>query len=116
VEKHKSFLLYPPEARELLIMQTWGLEEKNGQAITGREEIYQRVNRFVEHCRKLGIPNPYSWPDIYKADERWKRLHANAVPPLVDFRDRQGYIDECKHVKKLIAAQSTALDIGDFDF
>ena len=65
LEESKSKLLYPENAREFLILQTWVLE--NG---VPREEIYDRLNRFVSHCSRLGIPNPYSWPDIHKADER----------------------------------------------
>jgi len=111
MEESKSKLLYPERARELLILQTWILE--NG---VGREEIYDRLNRFVSHCRRLGIPNPYSWPDIHKADERWKKLHANAVPPLVAFKEADIYIDECRKVEQLQMASRAAEETGDFDF
>ncbi|MCU0287975.1 MAG: radical SAM protein [Acidobacteria bacterium] len=75
----KSVLLYPAEAKELLIVQTWIVNCE-----PPREEIYRRLNRFIMHCKKLGIPNPYSAMDIYQADLRWKELHPNAVPTLVD--------------------------------
>ena len=72
-------LLYPEEATDLLITQTWTLETK-----PERSEIYDRLCRFADHCRVLGIPNPYSLRDIYLADERWKHLQKNAVPALVE--------------------------------
>jgi len=111
LEESKSKLLYPENARELLILQTWVLE--NG---VDREEIYDRLNRFVSHCSRIGIPNPYSWPDIHKADKRWQKLHANAVPPLVFFKDAGSYIDECRKVEQLQQAQRIVKDEGDFIF
>lgn len=111
-EKNKSVPLYPGSAQELLILQTWVLEDP----FTTREALYRRLNRFVEHCNSLGIPNPYSWPDIHKADERWKKLHSNAVPPLVTFRDANVYIDECKKVERVLNAKKVLKEDGDFDF
>ncbi len=109
--KNKSRLLYPENAREMLILQTWVLENE-----LPREELYNRLNRFVDHCSKLGIPNPYSWPEIHKADKRWQKLHANAVPPLVSFRDAGAYIDECRKVETLQIVRQTLKEDGDFDF
>lgn len=100
--KKESMLLYPEEAREMLIMQTWILNAR-----PSREETYQRIARFVEHCIGLGIANPYSLYDISKADERWKKLHKNAVPSLIEFNDRGAYIAECKHVKKYRFAEKS---------
>jgi len=104
-------LLYPGYARDMLITQTWVLENN-----PTREERFRRMFRLTEHCKKLGIPNPYSTEDIYKADERWKNLHENAVPALVEFQDRGVYLDENKHVKVLIPAQESLRDEGDFLF
>jgi radical SAM superfamily enzyme YgiQ (UPF0313 family) len=112
LEAHKPVPLYPGKTQELLILQTWILEK----AGTSREELYSRLNRFVEHCNRLGIPNPYSWPDIYEADERWRKLHPNAVPPLVTFRDADVYIDECKRVERVLMARNIPQEEGDFDF
>jgi radical SAM superfamily enzyme YgiQ (UPF0313 family) len=100
--KEKSRYLYPVSAGDMLVAQTWTLELE-----PLREEIYKRISRFMAHCRALGIPNPYSLRDIYEADERWRRLQRNAVPPVMDFK--KGYIDECKKVQKLIIAP-TAMD------
>lgn len=107
-----SVQLYPEIFGDLLMIRTWVMDEKS----LPREVLYNRVNRFVEHCRKLGIPNPYSWSEIYEADKRWKSLHINAVPMLVEFRDRVVTIDECRHVQKRVAAKVAPKDAGDFDF
>jgi len=109
-EKNKIRLLYPEEAKDMLLTQTWHLDCE-----PSREVIYQRVNRFVRHCSRLGIPNPYSMYDIYRADERWKKLHQNAVPGLVDFEDKTTAINENKHIKSLISIQDSVSDSGDFD-
>ncbi len=104
-------LLYPTYARDMLIAQTWILESD-----PTREERFRRMFRLTEHCKKLGIPNPYSTEDIYQADERWKNLHENAVPGLIEFQDNRTLIDENKYVKKLVMAQVTRQDHGDFMF
>ena len=104
-------LLYPAYARDMLIAQTWILESD-----PTREERFGRMFRLTEHGKKLGIPNPYSTEDIYTADERWKNLHENAVPSVIKFQDRGVYIDENKHVKKLIPAQEFLQDDRDFVF
>jgi radical SAM superfamily enzyme YgiQ (UPF0313 family) len=106
----KSTLLYPEGARDMLITQTWFLDCE-----PSREETIRRLNRFVLHCRKLGIPNPYSLYDIHQADLRWKRLHKNAVPALVDFEDSGGQIRENKGLKPLLRVKEVQEE-GDFDF
>lgn len=74
--------LYPEAASGMLMYRTWTLDGR-----PGRQETFQRVNRFVRHCRKLGIPNPYSLEEIHRADERWARLHKHAVPSLARLED-----------------------------
>jgi radical SAM superfamily enzyme YgiQ (UPF0313 family) len=108
---NQRMLLYPEYARELLISQTWILD-----CDPSREKRFMRMFRLEEHCKKLGIPNPYSTEEIYRADERWKNLHLNAVPSLAEFEDKHVYINENKYVKKLILAQETQQDEGDFIF
>jgi hypothetical protein len=103
--------LYPEYARNFLISQTWILN-----CPPSREERFKRMFRLVEHCKKLGIPNPYSSEEIYEADERWKSLHPNAVPGLIEFENNAVYIDENKYVKKLALAQDTQRDDRDFIF
>jgi radical SAM superfamily enzyme YgiQ (UPF0313 family) len=107
----KRMLLYPEYAKDLLISQTWVLD-----CDPSREERFRRMFRLEEHCKKLGIPNPYSTEEIYKADERWKNLHENAVPGLIEFQDKGVYIDENKFIKKLIMAQNVQESEGDFLF
>jgi len=100
--KNKCIPLYPENARDMLIVQSWIMDCE-----PSREETYRRISRFVEHCNRLGIANPYSLYDISQADERWKNLHKNAVPPLVEFKNRDSYINENKYVKKMHQAKST---------
>jgi radical SAM superfamily enzyme YgiQ (UPF0313 family) len=110
--KYRHVPLYPESADELLMIRTWMIED--GQL--PRREIYRRVNRFTAHCGQLGIPNPYSWGGIYQADKRWKTLHANAAPMLVEFRDADVPIDECRSVRKPAAAQRVLRHSNDFHF
>lgn len=97
----KKRLLYPESARHMLMIQTWIVDME-----PSREEMYDRVFRFVNHCKKLGIPNPYSLAEIYKADERWKKLHRNAVPSLIELMKTDNPTDEVKNVKKFRIAQN----------
>jgi radical SAM superfamily enzyme YgiQ (UPF0313 family) len=107
----KSRLLYPEDAADMLVAQTWIVDEE-----PRREEMYRRVNRFVAHCKRLGIPNPYSMMDFYNADERWHRLHKNAVPSIVQFENKERVIDENKHAKKLVTAETKLNTEMDFRF
>ncbi len=109
--KSGSKLLYPDWAGELLIIQQWVVDEP-----PDREERYRRVNRFAKHCKKLGIPNPYSTHDIHLADQRWKKLHKNAVPALEEFKERDVYIDENKRVKELNPVRQIQQHDGDWGF
>ncbi len=106
----KSRLLYPPQAREMLVVQTWILDME-----PSREEAYRRLNRFAAHCRELGIPNPYSLVEFYRADERWKNLHRNAVPSLLEFANNAVYIDEKEKINKAVNAQRKLKDQPTFD-
>jgi radical SAM superfamily enzyme YgiQ (UPF0313 family) len=107
----KSRLLYPGEADDMLLIPTWILDCQ-----PSREETYQRMWRFVRHCSRLGIPNPYFFNEIYQADERWKGLHPNAVPPLAAFKNKGSYINDKKQIKAITFAHQPALDDGDFGF
>jgi radical SAM superfamily enzyme YgiQ (UPF0313 family) len=107
----KRMLLYPGDMSKMMMTPTWTLDIE-----PKREEVYQRMNRFVQHCDKLGIPNPYSIHEIYKADERWKKLHKNAVPSFADLKDVKVYIDESNKLKEFIFAQTAKQDKGDFAF
>jgi radical SAM superfamily enzyme YgiQ (UPF0313 family) len=109
--KDKRVLLYPAEAKETLILQSWKVNDS-----PTREETYKRVNRFTQRCRELGIPNPYSIHEIYQADKRWEKLHQNAVPCLADFNSRETYIDECKKIKQVSLLKPTLKDDGNFGF
>jgi radical SAM superfamily enzyme YgiQ (UPF0313 family) len=106
-DKDKSIPLYTEEVRDIIILQSWVLD-----CPPTRQERYTRVNRFLEHCNRLGIPNPYTLDQIYHADERWRKLHKNAVPPIISFQSKKNdlesdYIDECRHIKNLVAVKNT---------
>jgi hypothetical protein len=110
----KRVFLYPPEAKDMLIIQSWRVNDE-----PTREETYRRINRFVQHCKFLGIPNPYSMKEIYQADVRWQKLHKNAVPSLVEFEETKSkgtYIDECKQVKQITLLKPGLRDDGLFGF
>jgi hypothetical protein len=113
-QTRKCIPLYPGKDEEMLILQTWYLDGE-----PSREETFSRVNRFMTHCRKLKIPNPYFLHDIYEADKRWTKLHHNAVPPLVDFlssRKNGSFINENKQMKDQLSAKNVLDDDGDFGF
>lgn len=110
-DKAVPLYTHPETAKEMLIAQTWTLD-----TLPTRKETHTRVSRFVQHCKKLGIPNPYSMQEIYQADERWKRMHENAVPPLVAFNNKGNNIDDGKNIRKMVLAQEVKPDEGDFDF
>jgi radical SAM superfamily enzyme YgiQ (UPF0313 family) len=107
----KRMLLYPPKARDMLDSQTWILDCQ-----PSRQETYNRMIRFVEHCDKLGIPNPYSLDEIYKADERWKKLHKNAVPSVMEIINQGVDPGEREKVKKFLPLQTKQDEEDDFDF
>jgi radical SAM superfamily enzyme YgiQ (UPF0313 family) len=107
----KSRPLYPEAFRHLFMVQTYILDLE-----PGREEIYRRLWRFVEHCQRLGIPNPYSLKDVHQADERWKKLHPNAVPTLVELKDDGLDRSENREIKELLDAGAIPEDEGDFGF
>jgi radical SAM superfamily enzyme YgiQ (UPF0313 family) len=111
----RSTPIYPENAVDRLILQEWYLE---GEPL--RKEVFQRLNRFVEHCRKLDIPNPYTLQEIYRADNRWKRLHKNAVPPLMAFMEARGNktepIDDRQTVQKKVWGQNVHMDDGNWGF
>jgi hypothetical protein len=95
----------------MLIYQTWFVDEK-----PQREEMYNRIFRFVAHCKKMGINTPWSLNDVNKQDQRWKRLHKNAVPSILELINKDVYVEECKRVSKLYFAQDVQQDDGEFDF
>lgn len=108
---NKNKLLYPEDARDMLLLQTWILDCE-----PSREETYRRVNRFMEHCNKLRIPNPYTLQETNKADERWKKLHKRAVPSLIEIKSGRVPIDESRKIKNLSFAAFKPRDDGDWRF
>lgn len=87
-------LLFPAKYRDMLITQTWYLNDN-----PTRKEMFERVNRFEEKRRQLGIPNPYTLKEIYQADMRWKQLHKNAAPAMVDLQNETIHIEKTQILK-----------------
>ncbi len=108
--ENKRILLYPRWAKDMLITQTWIVNEK-----PSREEMYNRISRFVRHCRQLGISVPWSFQDVIRSDERWVKLHKNAVPRLIDLKKRNQCLNETRHVKEILTANYIE-DKEGFDF
>jgi hypothetical protein len=108
---HARRLLYPEEFDDMVIFKTWTLDLE-----PKREEVFRRLSRFMRHCKKLGIPNPYSYDEHIKAEERWQGLHKNAVPSFLDLIGGEVYIDENKRVKVPVTAKNTRQGSGDFVF
>jgi len=109
IKNHQPVLFYPAWTREMLMSQTWRLDCEPSW-----EETLSRVNRFVQHCQRLNIPNPYSLEDVNSADQRWEKLHPNAVPALIQLRDSNTYTDECQYVEKLSLADNPLQEDGDW--
>jgi radical SAM superfamily enzyme YgiQ (UPF0313 family) len=111
-QKHIQ-LLYPEKALDMLVFQFYtpsaGMEPS-------REETFRRVHRFEAHCRKLGIPNPYSYQSHAEADKRWRKLHKNAVPPLLEFMKKDKYINENQNIKVPTLSKNVRTNDDDFDF
>ena len=103
--------IYPENYREYMILQSW---ELNMYPL--REEIFKRIWRFVDHCKKLGIPNPYSLNEIYKADMRWKKLHKNAVPSIVEFEKQDKILTENYDIKRVNYAVDSVVIDEDYSF
>ena len=88
-QKYGVSLIYPEKFTDLLMSQMWQVN-----ASPSREVAFDRVCRFVDHCEKLGLKNPYSFREIYFADKRWKELHKHAVPMITEFRGKEKTITE----------------------
>jgi len=109
-EEYGNSLVYPEDAVEMLLIKTWTINTK-----PSREEIYDRLCRFKDHCRKLNITNLDSVGELYNSDERWKNLHKNAVPSFVELSD-QRYVDEHRHITRLLTIPKKQTENVDFAF
>ena len=104
----KRQLLYPEDARDMVVFDSWTLD-----LYPQREIAYERMHRFVEHCKKLGIPNPYSFKEIFDADGRWEKLQKFAVPSLDKFGVGDSTIKD--NFGTRLFAGSHQPEEGDFD-
>ena len=105
--KDKRLLLYPENARDMLIFDSWTLDME-----PTREIAYERMHRFEAHCRKLGIPNPYSFKEIFDADRRWRNLQKFAVPTLDAFSEEKNSIQD--NLNERVFAKKSFKDEGEF--
>ena len=103
--------LYPDSMDQLLMAKTYALN-----AQPDRREIYRRQCLFRQHCIRLGIPNPYSVREIVEADQRWRRLHQNAVPPLLTLNKDGGNNGEVREVKQFLPLDKPEPEDVDFCF
>lgn len=111
LKKNKPVLLYPQKYSDTLLTETWTIECEPSWDV-----ILERVRIFIEHCNnKLGIPTPYSMREICDADERWRQLHKNAVPPLIDFMYKSN-IEEHKTIYSDNNLLDALFDDGEFNF
>jgi len=108
---YKKALLYPEWAKDMLITQTWFVNDT-----PTREQMYNRIARFTDHSRRLGTATPWAVRGVVESDRRWKKLHKNAVPPAFDFIKKKRFIDENKFVKELVPAAVVRVDEEDFEF
>lgn len=104
-------LIYPEWATPLLMYRWWYVD-----GLPTREELYDRVQRFAIHCKRLGVSVAWSLQDVKQADERWKRLHKHSVPTVLELIDKNNYVDECKRLTDVIFARDKTEEIGEFDF
>jgi radical SAM superfamily enzyme YgiQ (UPF0313 family) len=102
-------LLYPEWAKDMLVSQSWILNCEPSWQVT-----IDRVNRFMAHTQKLGLPSNYTIENVNAADRRWQKLQINAVPPLVELFDKNTYVQENKQVKKIYAAVNTVEEDSDW--
>lgn len=108
---NEKSLLYPEDKDNLLLTQTWILDNA-----PPREVIYERECRFREHCKKLGIPNPYSMGEIREADRRWSQLHKNSVPSLVELNSGHQDLDKIREIDHISAVDNSDVEYADFSF
>jgi radical SAM superfamily enzyme YgiQ (UPF0313 family) len=106
--KDKRKRLYPEKAKDMLIFDYWTLDTE-----PLREKANQRMHRFVNHCNKLGIPNPYSLKESFDADRRWKKLQKFAVPPMDEFNVEGASIHD--NLNERVFAENINRYDGDFN-
>ena len=102
------------EVQEMVLLPTRVLSGE-----PSREETLDRMIRFTDLCRRLGIPNPYTLEEIKHADERWKKLHPNAVPALLEFNiDKKNgtLVRENRRIKEVLTNENIFREEGDFSF
>ncbi|MBY3203461.1 B12-binding domain-containing radical SAM protein [Rhizobium laguerreae] len=102
--------LYSADVGEILPVRGWTL---NCEPL--RKDAYARLSRLVSFCEERGIVDPHDMRSIHQADARWQRLHANAVPPLIEFQRRRTVV-ECRDAELLVRAPVANQEMDAFMF
>lgn len=105
----KKIPLYSDDEIKYIKFKEWELDIE-----PKRDVIFERMHRFINHCKKLGIPNPYSSYEIWDADSRWKKLHKNAVPAFELISTQDTNIRPCE-LKVMAAKSIISEDIESFN-
>lgn len=100
-------LVYPEHYKDTLITQTWWPGDN-----PSREVAIERLCRIVEHCKRLGVINPYTAYDKYKADMRWKSLHFNSVPSIAESNDND-FFENKLEIKQFQTIQTVKIEESD---
>jgi hypothetical protein len=98
------------ELENLIMLQSWDLNIS-----PSHEETLSRLNRFLKCCEESGIPNPYNYAELHEADERWSKLHKNAVPPLFELMKERKKNNKNKQFTTQITKEAIRID-NDFNF
>ena len=78
----KRKLLYDKKYKNLLYIDKWIIDGEPSW-----DEIFSRDRRFINHCKKLGIPNPYS---LARASSKCSAAFTGFyVKKRVDYRKKQ---------------------------
>jgi len=109
--KGKRKLLFSEEFSGMLLVKTWVLDES-----PGFDSMMDRLYRFVKCCSELNIPNPYSLSELQFADERWHKLHKNAVPFLIDLRNNNHVVRDHENIKLEKISSFSIIEEGNFNF
>jgi len=67
--------LYPHAVTDTIKFKVWDIVD----SVPARMERYDRLRRISSLASDLGLPNIYSMPERYQAEDRWHSLHPLAV-------------------------------------
>jgi radical SAM superfamily enzyme YgiQ (UPF0313 family) len=68
---YQCYSLYLDEITDIIKFRVWEIIDCNPT----REQRYDRLRRISKLAADLGLPNIYSMPERYQAEDRWHLLH-----------------------------------------